>query len=158
MIIDTSTANSRVDSCGPRHMSMGPVRRIHQLVGRIDCLYNRPLQSHIRMSWYSRFGQSPDSAMDSRYTGVSRARQRNYLTVYFLLHSSLLLHLIGPSTFSRHGPIKSVPLVSQLVSELEISKTALTIFMIFCMKLPIDNTPRLTKPDFAKKCLFINYS
>ena len=33
--------------------------------------------SHIRLSWYSRFGQSPDTAMDSCHTGVSLARQRN---------------------------------------------------------------------------------
>ena len=33
--------------------------------------------SHIRLSWYSRFGQSPDTAMDSCHTRVSLARQRN---------------------------------------------------------------------------------
>ena len=49
-------------------------------------------------------------------------------------------------------------IVSQLVSDLDISIMALTIFTIFCTKLPIDNTPRLTKPDFAKKLWFINYA
>ena len=52
--------------------------------------------SHVRPSWCSFFGQSPDTAMDSCYTGVSRARQRNYLSysLPFFLHSSLLLQLI----------------------------------------------------------------
>ena len=45
-------------------------------------------------AWYSLFGRSTDAAMDLYYTGVSHVRQRNYLTVFLLLHSAHLLHLI----------------------------------------------------------------
>ena len=47
---------------------------------------------------------------------------------------------------------KSVPLVGQLVgSQLQISKTALTISQLFCMKLRHYKGSKMTKPDFQKK-------
>ena len=58
----------------------------------------------------------------------------------------------GPPLGKRSYKIAPVSYYYQLViSDPLFSKTALRIFLIFCMKLNTDNGSKVTKPDFGKK-------
>ena len=70
------------------------------------------------------------------------------------LRSLMLMECYWTSAPQRDGPIESVPLVSQVVGHLRTWKTALTIFLLFCMKLWHHKGSKLTEPDFQKKILF----
>ena len=62
-------------------------------------------------------------------------------------------HSFWTCDFVEAGPIESLPLVSWLVSNHFYSKTTLTIFLNFCMKVPYYKGKKLAQRFVRKKSL-----